>query len=662
MSRALDAMIWGNRFKKIQPARDNRLTILGAIIFLFAAGIIVRLFNVQILNYDLYSARAMRQHEVEKEIIPQRGRIFVRTAEAKSAVYPLAANKEFALVYAVPKDIANPEAAVEKLTPILFPLFYEEPDKEFLVANIEKNFRQQMAADIIKNNPPAPGEEIAIDEEQLKIALAKEQLVLEESLKKEKEAKMKVYQEELLAKLSKAGDPYEPLAKKVDEDKLKEILSLHLEGVDYWLGDWRYYPEKNISSHILGYVVDDGSSNLTRGSYGLEGFFNQELAGSLGQVVAERDAAGQIIIAADRKVNPAVNGADLILTIDKTIQNVACRKLNEAALRHGADSGALVIINPKTGAVIAMCAWPDFDPNEYGKTKDINYFNNVGVWQAYEPGSVFKPLTMSMGIDLELIEPDSKFTDTGSVTLATETIKNAEDKVYGEVTMTKVLEESINTGAVYVARKVGINNFLKYVEDYGFGKKTGITLLTESAGNISSLRDKMHGDNLNLAVSAFGQSITATPLQLAVAFSAIANGGILVQPYLVEEIIQADGEHLKTPQQEIRRVISPRAAMLVSGMMVNVVEKGHAKRARVPGYYVAAKTGTAQIASRTSRGYSGRTNHTLAGFAPADDPAFVMVTYLEDPKDAKYAESTVTPLFGEVASFVLNYYQVPKER
>jgi len=655
-------MIGSNRFKRNPTSGDNRLTILGAIIFLFAAGIVLRLFNVQILNYDLYSARAMRQHGVAKEILPLRGRIFVRASEEKSELYPLAANKEFALVYAVPEDIVNPKEAMEKLTPILFPLFYEEPDQDVLVANIEKNLRQQMAADVINHNPPAPGEEIIIDEEQLKIALAKERLILEENLTKAKEEATKAYQEELLDKLSKPNDPYEPLAKKVDKDKLAEILSLNIGGVDYWLSDWRYYPEKNIASHMLGYVIDNNENTITEGSYGLEGFFNRELAGTVGKVVAERDAAGQIIIAADRQVSPAVNGADLILTIDKTVQNVACRKLNEAALRHGADSGALIIMNPKTGAVIAICAWPDFDPNEYGKTKDINYFNNVGIWQAYEPGSVFKPLTMSMGVDLELVEPDSKFTDTGSVTIATETIKNAEDKVYGEATMTQVLANSINTGAIYVARKVGINNFLKYVEDYGLGKKTGITLMTESAGNINSLRDKMHGDNLNLAVSSFGQSITVTPLQLAAAFSVIANGGILMQPYIIAEIIKADGEHLKTPVREIRRVISPRSAILVAGMMVNVVEQGHAKRAGVPGYYVAAKTGTAQIASRTGRGYSGRTNHTLVGFAPADDPLFVMVAYLEDPKDAKYAESTATPLFGEVASFVLNYYQVAKER
>jgi cell division protein FtsI/penicillin-binding protein 2 len=655
-------MIWTSRTKKSQPTGDNRLTALGAIIFLFAAAIIIRLFNVQIINYDLYAAKALRQHGVEEEIVPERGRIFVRAAQENSGLYPLAANKEFALVYAVPAKITNPKDAMEKLAPVLFPLTYEEPNVELMVANIEKDLRAAMAKEIIKNNPPAPGQEIAINEEELKIALTKERLIVEDKIKKEKEEKLKLYQEELLAKLSKQGDPYEPLAKKVDKDKLEEIMALKMAGIDYWLSDFRYYPEKNISSHILGYVLENNENTITQGSYGLEGFFNKELSGVMGKLIAERDASGQIIAAVDSELNPAVNGSDFILTVDKAVQDFACRKLNESALRHGADSGALIIMNPKTGAIIAMCAWPDFDPNDYGETKNLNFFNNIGVWQAYEVGSVFKPLTMSMGIDLGLVEPDSKFVDTGSVVIATETIKNAEDKTYGEVTMSGILENSINTGAVYVARQVGVNNFLKYAENYGFGQKAGITLMTESEGNFSSLSDKMHGDNLNLATASFGQGTMATPLQLASAFSVIANGGVLTKPFIVDEIVSPDGKHLKSEPQAVRRVISPRTAALISGMMVNVAELGHAKRARVPGYYVAAKTGTAQIASRTGRGYAGRTNHTLVGFAPASDPAFVMVTYLEDPKDAKYAESTATPLFGEVANFVLNYYQVKKER
>jgi len=413
---------------------------------------------------------------------------------------------------------------------------------------------------------------------------------------------------------------------------------------------------------VLGYVIDNPDNQITQGSYGIEGYFNVQLAGAMGAIKAERDARGELSIVADREVRPAVDGSDIILTIDKTIQDVACRKLSQSALRHGADTGAVIIMNPKTGAIIAMCSYPDFDPNEYGKTKQLNYFNNVGIFQAYEPGSIFKPLTMSMGIDLGVVEPDSTFVDPGSVVIATETIKNAENRAYGQVTMTGILENSINTGAVYVARKVGINNFLKYMNAYGFGQKTGITLLTESPGNISSLYDPMHGADLNLAVSAFGQSITATPLQMVTAIAVIANGGVLMKPYIIAETITPAGEHFKSEPQKIRRVISPRAAALVSGMMVSVVENGHAKRAQVKGYYVAAKTGTAQIASAASRGYSSRTNHSLFGFAPADDPVFAMITYFEDPKDAKYAESTVTPLFGEIAAFVLNYYQVAKER
>ena len=172
----------------------------------------------------------------------------------------------------------------------------------------------------------------------------------------------------------------------------------------------------------------------------------------------------------------------------------------------------------------------------------------------------------------------------------------------------------------------------------------------------------MHGDNLNLAVASFGQSITSTPLQMVAAYAAIANQGILMKPYIVDEIVRPDGERIKNEPQEIRRVISPRAVALLSGMLVNVVDGGHAIKAAVDGYYVAGKTGTAQIASGNSRGYSNRTNHTFVGFAPADEPEFVMITYFEHPKDVRYSAASSAPLFGDIADFVLNYYQVEKER
>ncbi|MFA5318231.1 MAG: penicillin-binding protein 2 [Patescibacteria group bacterium] len=657
-------MIWSSNRQRVSKdiIGDNRTKFLLAIIFLFALGIILRLFNVQVLNYDLYAAKASRQHGVEEEIIPVRGRIFVRAQKENSELYPLASNKKFALIYAVPKDILNPEQTAETLAPIFYPLIFEEPDMEKMMAEIESNIREQMRQEIEKNNPPALGVEIELNAEELQTAIEKERLVLMEKLEKEKEENLKNYQEELTKKFSKEDDPYEPLVKKVEKEKADEIMDLKIKGIAYDLSDYRYYPEKNISSHILGYVIDNPDNAVTQGSYGVEGYFNSELAGVMGKLAAERDASGQFIIVADRQIEPAVNGSDIILTIDKIIQNVACRILNIAALRHGADSGSVIIMEPETGKIIAMCAYPDFDPNEYGKTENMDYFNNINIFNAYEPGSVYKTMTMAMGLDLELVEPDTTFVDTGSYTVATETIRNADDAIYGESTMTEVLENSINTGAIFVARQVGINNFIKYTRNFGFGEKTGIELKTEVEGNISSLYDKMHGDNLNLAVSSFGQSFTTTPLQLAMAYAAIANQGILMKPYIIDEIIRPDGERIKNEPQEVRRVISPRAAALITGMIVNVVDGGHAVRAAVDGYYVAGKTGTAQIASSNSRGYSGRTNHTFVGFAPADDPKFVMIVYFENPKDVRYGASSAAPLFGEIAKFVLNYYQVEKER
>ncbi len=660
-------MIWSlyNKKNNGRLEKDNRITLLVAIIFLFAIAIIARLFNVQLLNYDLYAAKALRQHGVDKEIMPDRGRIFVRSKEGddnKSELYPLAANKDFALIYAVPKDVFDPEDAVKKLAPVLFTLVYEEPDVEHLVAVVEQRLREEMANEIKASGKLKVGEEIVINEEQLAVALEKERLAIEEGIKQDHEKKLEEYSEELFKKLAKHEDPYEPLAKKVDEEKLAEILALKIKGISYSMSSYRYYPEKNISSHTLGYVIANSNNELSQGSYGVEGYFDNELKGVMGSLIAERDVSGQTIIVADRQFNPAINGDDIILTIDKTIQNVACRKLNESTLRHGADLGAIIIMNPKTGAIIAMCVYPDFDPNDYGKTKDLKYFNNIGIFQAYEPGSIFKPITMAMGIDLGLVEPDSVFHDIGSVTLATEIIHNSDDLVYGDVTINQILENSINTGAVYVAQKVGINNFIKYMEDFGFGEKTGIKLKTESEGNISSLYDKNLGGNLNMATASFGQGITTTPLQIVTAFSAIANQGILVKPYIIDEIIKPDGERIKTQPQELKRVISPRAAALVSGMLVNVVDSGHAKLAEVEGYYVAGKTGTAQIASSIVRGYSNRTNHSFVGFAPVDDPQFVMIVYLQDPKDVRFSASSAAPLFGEIADFVLNYYQVEKER
>lgn len=657
-------MMWSahTRRGREESSIDNRPKLLAAVIFLFAFAIAARLFNVQVLNYDVYAARAGQQHDIEEELMPQRGRIFVRSGKNEGTLYPLAANKEFALVYAVPKDILQPQQAAEKIAPLLYPLRYEAPDTEKLMAEIEQRIRKEFFEEAMAKHAPAEGEEVALPEEEIAVAIEKERLVLLERLQKEKEAAMEQLTAELTETFSKDNDPYEPLAQKVDKDRLQRIMDLTIPGISYSLAPYRYYPEADIASHTLGFVVEQPEGGITQGSYGIEGYFDELLAGKSGVFTGERDAAGRTVIVADRHIIPPVDGGDIVLTLDKTVQDVACRKLNEAALRHGADVGAVVIMEPQTGAVQALCSYPTFDPNDYGETEDISNFNNIAIYDSYEPGSVFKTITMAIGIDTGQFEPETKFTDPGSVTIAKETIHNSDNNVYGEITMNEALEFSVNTAMVHVARTVGVRNFRKYVKEFGFGQKTGIALNTESAGTVASLNDAMHGGDLNLAVASFGQSITTTPLQLATAYAALANGGVLMKPYIVDEIIYADGTRVPSEPQEIRRVVTPRTAALVNGMLVNVVDGGHAAQAAVDGYYVGGKTGTAQIAASNRRGYSNRTSHTFVGLAPANNPRFVMAVYLKDPKDVRYSASSAAPLFGEIADFLLDYYQVEKER
>ncbi len=230
---------------------------------------------------------------------------------------------------------------------------------------------------------------------------------------------------------------------------------------------------------------------------------------------------------------------------------------------------------------------------------------------------------------------------------------------HGVVDMNTVLEFSLNTGTIFVEEKLGTEKFTEYVKRFGFGEKTGIELETEGVSNINNLlRKKIRP--IEAATASFGQGITATPLQMITSYAAIVNGGWLVKPYVVEEIVAPDGSVSRTQPQKLRRVISERTALLVSGMMVNVVDRGHSTRAQVKGYYVGGKTGTAQVAGRG--GYSDQTIHTFVGFAPAEEPEFVMLVRFDNVKSVRFADSSAAPLFSELSEHILNYYQVEKER
>jgi len=457
----------------------------------------------------------------------------------------------------------------------------------------------------------------------------------------------------LLKRLSKANDLYEPLAHGLTDEQKAAVEALNLEGIAFLDERERYYPEKNIGSHLLGFVGYDGDRKL--GRYGLEGGWDEELAGKKGSIRAEKDAGGRIILSAADAWQPAVDGADLLLTIDRTIQYEACRRLDAAVLKHGADGGSVVILDPKTGAIRALCGAPDYDPNNYREVTDAKYFLNPATQITYEPGSVFKPLTMAAALNDGKVTPDTTYTDTGEIKVGSFTIKNSDEKSNGVQTMNQVLEKSLNTGAIFAMQSIGPERFRDYVTMFGFGAASGIGV-SEVNGNVKALNAKQE---IYAMTGSFGQGITVTPVQLAAAYGVLANGGKLMKPYVIDEIRHSDGTVTKTEPTVVREVITAKTAATVGGMLVNVVRNGHGKKAAVPGYFVAGKTGTAQVPDPAGGGYlKDVTIGTFAGYAPVEDPKFVIITKIDHPRDVQFAESSAAPLFGEIARFLLSYDQV----
>lgn len=460
----------------------------------------------------------------------------------------------------------------------------------------------------------------------------------------------------------KIGDKekkYVPLKKNLTETESKKIKEAKLSGVAFDPQITRFYPEKELLSSVLGFVGFSGDEK--KGLYGLERYFEKQLAGQPGSLAQEKDAGGAWIFGAKRDFTPAIDGDNLLLTIDKSIQFKVESVLKKAVEDNQADSGAVVVMNPKTGAIMAMASYPSFDPNEYSKAKNPDVYNNLNTTGNYEPGSVFKAFTMAASIDEGKINPDTTYTDTGSVEIDGYTIKNSDNKAHGVQTMTEVLAESLNTGVIFAKEQIGNSAFLKYIKRFGFGKETGIEI-PETVGNLSNLSGEAK-IKVNYDTASFGQGISVTPLQLAQGYSALANGGKMMKPYIVQSRITSDGKTIDSKPESAGQVVSSKTASLVSAMLVNVVENGHGKKAKVAGYYVAGKTGTAQVPKKDGKGYETNNNiGSFAGYAPVDDPKFVMVVRINHPRTVQFAESTAAPAFGQIAQFILNYYDVQPTR
>lgn len=573
-------------------AKDWRIYSLIIIIFLTGSGVLTRLFSLQIFQYDYYSAWAQDQQQLYQKLFPQRGEVFIQDLSVKKRngqnhYYPLAINKEFEQVYAVPKDIPQDgkEELAEKISDIL------DLDKEIVLSRIEK-----------------------------------------------------------------PDDPYEPLKHKVDQETAEKINELNVPGLGSAPEIWRYYPNETLASQLIGFVGIGGEERT--GQYGLERYYEDKLKGKAGFVAGEKDTSGYWIPSLGQELEPAENGADLILTIDQNIQFKAEKELKEIVEKWGAEAGTIIILEPKTGALRAMANWPTFNPNQYMKVKDADIFLNSSVQKAYELGSVFKPITMAAGLDSGSVTPETTYYDEGILRIKGSFISNVDGESYQIQTMTQVLEKSINTGAVFVQKEVGQKVFGDYIQKFGFGQPTGVDLMGELGGNISNL---FTGREINLATISFGQGITMTSLGLVSAFGAIANDGKLMRPFVVEKVVWPDGKEEITQPETVREVISPETSKDLTRMLVSVVENGYGKPARVSGYSIAGKTGTAQIPDPEKGGYSDETIHSFIGFAPAFNPEFVILIKIDKPKGIRFASDSVSPVFKKLAKYLFDYLEIAPE-
>lgn len=443
-----------------------------------------------------------------------------------------------------------------------------------------------------------------------------------------------------------------PIARRQEKDVAQKIVDLKLAGVLVVPEYTRFYPETTLASQLVGFVNYEN-----QGNYGLEGYFDDVLQGYAGKVTAEKDSKGRLINI--DAISPARDGDDLVLTVDQNVQFKAEELLEQGIEKFAADSGQIIVMNSQTGGIVAMATSNGYDPNIFNEVKpeEQSRFLNSNISLIWEPGSVLKPIVVSAGIDSKRVKPEDEGEFSNVTVVQGYEIHTAQDKAFGKENITQILENSDNVGMVWVAEKIGNDTLHKYFTQYGFGVKTGVDLAGETTGSLLSLKNWR---DIHRATMAFGQGISMTPLQLVTAYTALANDGKLLAPHVVEKVIRKpDNSVSEVKPKEIRQVISPETAATMRQMLVSVVENGHGKRARVQGYKIGGKTGTAQI-PKADGGYEENAHiGSFIGIIPADKPRFVVLAKFDKPKNVEFAESSAAPIVGEMAKFLLNYYQIP---
>jgi len=434
----------------------------------------------------------------------------------------------------------------------------------------------------------------------------------------------------------------------------EEIEKIKLPGVGFEERFSRFYPEASIAAHLVGFVGKNESGE-DKGYFGLEGFYDRLLKGKEGYRIELHDALGRPILIKRNNNTKGSDGGSLLLSIDRSIQFLVEQKLIDGIEKYGALGGMVGIMAPNTGDIIAMSSMPSFAPGKYWEF-DESLYKNPFITNTYEPGSTLKPIVMASSLDAGLITPQTKCPICGGpVAVSDYNLHTWNDKYYKDTNMVEIIQHSDNTGMVYVALKLGVDRMISYLTKFGIGESTDIDLQGET---VPSLKQRRAWYDVDLATTGFGQGISVTPIELLAAFSTLANGGKLMQPRVVSAFENANGEVLKIPTKVKGTPISEKTAKVMTEMLVNAVEKGEAQWARLKGYRIAGKTGTASI---PVKGHYDPNNTitSFIGFAPAEKPKFVMLIILDRPTSSIYAAETAAPMFFDIAKDILTYYGIP---
>jgi cell division protein FtsI (penicillin-binding protein 3) len=566
---------------------------------LFAGYNLFTVFKLQVLQYNDLSSRAENGIKRKDTLIPRRGLIYDTRGQL------LAGN---ATAYDVYVDLTHvtADADLHEISDLLAPTLGQDPQAMFA------KFRDALSQ---------------------KITYTKVASRVDEAMR---------------GKVADLATRYEDIIKPVVNFEVQSLRNYPDLGADGVSG---------LAASVLGFTDYDN-----QGHYGVEEYYNSQLAGEAGWIDAERDAYGNPLALEQPETQPAVDGSDLVLTIDSGVQYLVERGLLDAIKEYKADSGYAIVQDPNTGAILAMANSPSFNPNKFNTETNYENFKNPAVTDVREPGSTMKILTYSSAIDAGAIMSTTTMVGTACVYPYGVELCNATRTAWGVQTMAQGLGRSDNVAAIFAAEQLGPDKFYEYLKNFGIGTRTGIDMAGETAGLVR-WPDSPDYSPIDFDTTAFGQSAAVTPIQLVTAVSAVANGGMLLKPYVMQEIRNGDQVVAQGQRQEVRRVVSEQAAHDVAHMLATGVETGLVARlAEVDGYHVSVKTGTANVIGDNGQYLSDITFASAMGFAPTDNPRFVLYIGLMHPRTSPWGENTASAEWGKLGKQLLMYMKVQPDR